>query len=173
MENTLTVSTLHNLIDYDVSRFISAEVELKNIMPKWINAANSLQLKNVMNKYLDYVTQHVQKLEEFYDQEGISSLSIGNRIMLAYIEEANEKLAYCKNIEIRDACLLSCVQVINHFKISIYGTAAAFATALGMKEWAKIFHEAETNEKQVDENLSYLAEHEINVNARSPIVLTK
>lgn len=173
MENTLTISTLHNLIDYDASRFISAEVELKNSMPQWINKANSLQLKNVMNKYLDYINQHVQKLEEFYDQEGIGSLSIANRIMLAYIEEANEKLVYCKNIEIRDACLLSCVQAINHFKISAYGTAAAFANTLGMKEWAKVFYEAEISEKQVDENLSYLAEHEINSNARSPIVLTK
>jgi ferritin-like metal-binding protein YciE len=166
-----TITTLHHLLDYDARRFTSAEIQLKNSLPEWINKAGSLKLKAVLQKYFDFVQQHVQKLENFFDEEQISSLSLSNRVMKAFIEEAEEKLSDCTDAEVRDACLLACIQSINHFKISTYGTAAAFANALGMEKQAAVFHEAEVNEKQIDDRLSQLAEHEINIRARSPIVL--
>jgi len=170
-ENNQTISTLHNLLDYDARKFTSAEIELKNSLPEWINEAGSLQLKTVLQKYLDFVQQHVQKMEGFYEEEKIVSLSLTNRVMKAFIEEAEEKLANCTDAEIKDACLLACIQAINHFKISAYGTAAAFANALNMEKQAAVFHEAEVNEKQIDDRLSQLAGHEINIKAKTPIEL--
>ena len=170
-ENNQIITTLHNLLDYDARKFTSAEIELKNSLPEWINKAGSLQLKTVLQKYLDFVQQHVQKMEDFYEEEKIVSLSLTNRVMKAFIEEAEEKLANCTDAEVKDACLLACIQAINHFKISTYGTAAAFANALGMEKQAAIFHEAEVNEKQIDDRLSQFAEHEINIKAKAPIVL--
>ena len=170
-ENNQTITTLQNLLDYDASKFISAEVQLKNSLPEWINKAGSLKLKTVLQKYLDFVQKHVQKMDLFFEDEKINSLSLTNRVMKAFIEEAEEKLSNCTDAEIKDACLVACIQVINHFKISSYGTAAAFAKALGMEKQAGVFHEAEVNEKQIDDRLSQLAEHEINIKAKTPIVL--
>ena len=73
--------------------------------------------------------------------------------------------------EVKDACLLACIQAINHYKISSYGTAAAFAIALGMEKAAAVFHEAEINEKHIDDRLSQLAEYEVNTKAKTPILL--
>jgi ferritin-like metal-binding protein YciE len=170
-ENNQTITTLHNLLDYDARKFTSAEIQLKKSLPEWINKAGSLQLKTVLQKYLDFVQQHVQKMEGFYEEEKIVSLSLTNRVMKAFIEEAEEKLANCTDAEVKDACLLACIQAINHFKISSYGTAAAFANALGKEKQAAVFHKAEVNEKQIDDRLSQLAEHEINIKAKTPIVL--
>lgn len=172
LENNQQLTTLHNLLDYDASRFTSAEIQLKKALPEWISKTNSLMLKTVLQKYIDYVQQHVQKMERFFEEEKINALSLNNRVMHAFIEETDEKLAICSDPEIRDACLLACIQSINHFKISIYGTAAAFANALEMEKYAGVFHEAEVNEKQIDSRLSQLAEFEINKKARAPIVLT-
>ena len=170
-ENNQTITTLHNLLDYDASKFTSAEIQLKNSLPEWINKASSLQLKTVLQKYLGFVQQHVQKMEGFFEQEKINSFSLTNRVMRAFIEEAEEKLSNCTDAEVKDACLLACIQAINHFKISTYGTAAAFANALDMEKHAAVFHEAEVNEKQIDDRLSQLAEHEINIKAKTLIVL--
>ena len=169
--NNPTITTLHNLLDYDARKFTSAEIQLENSLPQWINKAGSLQLKTVLQKYLGFVKQHVQKLEGFFEEEKISSLSLTNRVMRAFIEEAEEKLSNCSDAAIKDTCLLASIQAINHFKISTYGTAAAFAKALGMEKQAAIFHEAEVNEKQIDDRLSQLAEHEINIKAKAPILL--
>ena len=170
-ENNQTITTLHNLLDYDARKFTSAEIQLKNSLPEWINKASSLQLKTVLQKYLGFVQEHVQKIEGFFEEEKISSLSLTNRVMRVFIEEVEEKLANCTDAAIKDACLLAGIQAINHFKISTYGTAAAFANALGMEKQAAIFHEAEVNEKQIDDRLSQLAEYEINTKAKTPIVL--
>jgi ferritin-like metal-binding protein YciE len=170
-ENQQSITTLHNLLDYDVRKFISAEIHLKKSLQSWIQRASALQLKIVLQKYFDFVEAHIQKMEQFLEQEQISSLSLSNRIMIAFIEEAEEKLHACTDVEVKDACLLASIQSINHFKISMYGTAAAFSNALGMEKEAAIFHEAEINEKHIDDRLSQLAEHEINNRAKSPISL--
>lgn len=169
--NNQPITTLHDLLDYDARKFSSAEIQLKNGLPEWLNKTSSLKLRAVLQKYLDFVQQHVQKMESFFEDEKIASLSLTNRIMQAFIEETQEKLANCSDAEIKDACLLACVQAINHFKISTYGTAAAFANVVGMDKHAAIFHEAEVNEKQIDDRLSQLAEHEINRKANAPFVL--
>jgi ferritin-like metal-binding protein YciE len=170
-ENKQTITTLHDLLDYDARKFTSAEVLLKNSLPDWINKAGSLKLKTVLQKYLLFTEQHIQKLEDFFEEEKINSLSLTNRVMQAFIEDTEEKLSGCTDIEIKDACLLASIQVINHFKISTYGTAAAFANALGIEKQAAVFHEAEVNEKQIDDRLTQLAEHEINIKAKAPIAL--
>ena len=170
-DNNPTITTLHHLLHYDARKFTSAEIQLQNNLPDWINLAGSFKLKTVLQKYLGFVQLHIQKMEGFVEEEKINSLSLTNRIMRAFIEEAEEKLAECTDAAIKDACLLASVQVINHYKISMYGTAAAFANALGMEKHAAVFHEAEINEKQIDDRLSQLAEHEINTSAKTPIVL--
>jgi ferritin-like metal-binding protein YciE len=167
-----SITTLHHLLNYDACKFTSAEIHLRNILPQWINKINSLMLKTVLQKYLGFIEQHVLKMEGFFEQEDINALNLNNRIMQAFIDDTNEKLTACTDPEIKDACLLAGVQAINHYKISIYGTAAAFARALEMDKHAALFYEAEGNEKQIDSRLSQLAEFEINKKAKTPVVLT-
>jgi len=171
MEAISTINVLRDLLDDDARKFTSAEIELKNSLADWINKAGSLQLKNVLLKYLDFVGQHVKKLETFFEEEKIAAISFSNRVMQAFIEETNEKLSNCANPKVSDACLLACIQSINHFKISAYGTAATFANTLDMRKMAIIFHELEIDEKHIDDRLSQLAEYEINNQAKATIVL--
>jgi ferritin-like metal-binding protein YciE len=170
-DNRQTITTLHNLLDYDACKFSSSEIQLKIILPTWISNAASLKLKEVLRRYLDYVQKHAEKLAGFIESEELLSVSAGNRIMRAFIEETQEKLAACTDAQVKDACLLASIQAINHFKISSYGTAAAFSRGLGMEKQAAVFHEAEISEKQIDDRLSQLAEFEINARAKAPITL--
>jgi len=171
LENTPKIATLHHLLDYDASKFTSAEIQLKHSLEKWIAGTQSLILKNVLHKYLDFINQNMQRMETFFEEEDISAISINNRIMQAFIEETEEKLGCCTDAAIKDACLLAGIQAINHYKISTYGTAAAFANALEMEKQAAVFYEAEIKEKQIDDRLSQLAAFEINSKAKVPIAL--
>ena len=167
-ENQSSIANLHHLLVYDTSQFEIAEIELQKVLPEWINWVSSLKFKAVLQKYLDLVQQHIEQLENYYAQEQIPSLAVSNPIMQGFLAATAEKLALCTDIAIKDACLLASIQVINHFKISAYGTAASFANTLGMEKQAEVFHQCEVNEKQIDDRLSQLAEHEINVNAKAP-----
>lgn len=167
------LTTLQHLLDADIRKFTAAEIQLKGKLPEWIQVATSLKLKAILEKYLDFVTRHIETADNFLMEEKVSSLSLPSRIMEALTRETDEKLMNCADAAIRDACLITCIQTINHFKISAYGTAAAFANTLGMEKAAKIFHEAEINEKHIDDRLSQLAEHEINEHARTSIFLPR
>lgn len=172
MENN-TINTIHNLIDYQITNFLSSEVALKNSLRKWIGEANSMQFKTVLRKYMQTVDQHIKTIGDFINDEQKLSVSVRDPIMEAFISQTDECLSYCTNAEIKDAGLLACIQNINHYKISTYGTATAFADLLELGKYATIFHEAEINEKHIDDRLSQLANYEINIKAKSPISLPK
>lgn len=166
-----TISTLHNLLDFEAGKFNSAEIQLSNALKNWINMANSLKLKNVFQKYQEFIEKHLENFEEFFEEEKFTSMEVNNKIMQTFIAEINERLDMCTDVEVKDVCLLAGIQEINHYKIYLYGTAAAFAKTLELEKAAGIFHEAEVNEKQIDDRLSQLAKFEINPKAKSPIVI--
>lgn len=166
-----TINTLNDLLNDNAAGFPLAEAALQKSLDKWILAAQSVKLKSVLQKYKDQVIQHIQKMEKYAEEENINSLPATNRIMKSFIEETEEKLNKCGDAETKDACLLACVQAINHYKISMYGTAAAFANTVSLEKYAAVFHEAEINEKQIDDRLTQLADFEVNLKAKAPIVL--
>ena len=45
-----TITTLHNLLDFDARWFISAEIKLKKSLQEWINKTGSVKLKIVLQK---------------------------------------------------------------------------------------------------------------------------
>ncbi len=171
VQENLTISTLHHLLDYEAGKFMSAEHQLSRELQQWINTACSVKLKTVLQRYLHDIDIHLQQMDEFINQGNLMSVRLNNRIMKAYIDDTNETLLTCSDADVKDACLLASVQLINHYKISAYGTAAAFASALDMEKAAQFFHQAEVNEKQIDDRLSQLALYEINSRAKAPITL--
>ncbi|HEX6848377.1 MAG TPA: DUF892 family protein [Chitinophagaceae bacterium] len=166
------IATLRELLDYNAQKFTAAEIELRNNLPGWIDQVSSQKLKSALELYYKLVQEHVHKFEKFFEAENINSLSTTNKIMLALIAETEEKLTRCANQDVKDACVLACIQEINHFKISLYGTAAAFARELEMEEFARRFHEAEADEKEIDQKLNELAKRGINSDAEVPIILS-
>lgn len=170
--NQSTISGLKDLLIQNTQSLINAELQLKNVIPDWIDKTVSLKMKMVLQKYLEQIQEHIEEINNFLAKEQVTLLPVNNKVMEAFIHETNALLIKCTDAEVKGACLLACVQNINHFKISIYGTSAAFASTLEMDTVAIFFRKAEINEKQIDDRLSQLAEHEINLSARTPIILT-
>ena len=166
------IANLNDLLTYDYSKFTDFEQGLKQMLPGWILQANSLKLKTILQRYLYYAEQHFKQVEGLID--GKTSGLNGKKVntIEKMIEDVNAKLSVCVDPEVKDACLLAAIQAINHYKISMYGTAASFANALDLKKVAKLFYAAEVSEKQIDKRLSELAEQEVNLRAKVPLALT-
>jgi len=171
--NHQAIATLHDLLGYDAKKIADAEIQVKKALQGYTGNTNNLKLQDVLRKYIAFIDQHIEKLEMFLVKEKIFPFSPVNKVMQAFIAHTEEKLSVCIDEGIKDACLLASVQEINHYKISMYGTAAAFAKTLEMEDISAIFHEAEINEKHIDDRLSQLAEHEINSKAKTPVLLSQ
>lgn len=171
MENDNSkITGLRSLLDYNMENITSAEAHLTTHLNQWISQAKSVKFKIILQKYLEFINLHLQKLNVFAEEEKIISLSTTNRVMEAFVDDTNSQLDNCMNADVKDACLLACIQNINHYKISIYGTAAAMAEKLEMHDAVSVFREAEMNEKQIDDRLSQLAIYEINANAQVAVI---
>ena len=160
-----TIISLNNPPDQDARRFMSEEIQFRDILPRWISKICSVKFKAALQMYFDYLQAHIQKLESLFEDEKIPTGDIKSRFMLAFIEKTNEKLSHYYDGQIRDIYLLTRVQSIIHFKISSYGAAASFANALNMKKYGAVFYDAEVNEQNICDRLSQLAEPEINSQA--------
>jgi ferritin-like metal-binding protein YciE len=167
MTSIQNIKTLHQLLDEDCRNFSIEEIELHNALPENISKSSSVKLKSILYEYYEQVKQHIKLLDKYFEEENITYLNTGSKIMKAFIKDAQDKMNNCTDQMVRDACILASIQNINHYKIASYGTAAAFASALGMIKTSYLFYQFETNEKQIDKLLSDLAIHEININARS------
>ena len=170
--NHQTITTLSQLAKVDTAMILDAERQLRSLIPKWIDKADSPKLKATLQKYKEMVTAHIERLESVVEGQEQFYSFLTNRSVKAIIEDTEEKLSYCFDKEVVNASLLSGIQFLNHYKICSYGTAAAYAKRLDMENMAEYFHTAEVNEKQIDDRLTQLAEFEINPKAKTPIIST-
>ena len=80
-----TITTLHDLVDYDARKLLSAEQQMEHVLPDWINKAGSVVLKSILQQYLDFVKTQNEKVREFVNEENINSLSRVNNVMQSLI----------------------------------------------------------------------------------------
>ena len=170
LEKTKIMTNLNTRPDQDAERLIGWEIQLKNILPEWINKVDCLKFKTVLRNYFDYVQEHIERLEGVLEDKEMQPLNIKSRFMTTFIEKTREKLSHYSDAQSWDACLLARIQSINHFKTSSYGAAASSARALNAEKYSVVFHDAEVNEKHMNERLSQLAEYDMNAQSITPIV---
>ena len=159
-ENIPFIITVQNL-DYEITKFIGAEIQLKNNLSEWIGKANSLKLKVVLQKYLEFVGLDIKKMQDYFNNGKALPLGITMQEMRSLIKETNERVLKCVDFEVKDSCLLTCIKAINQYKTNKYCEALLFAKKLDMQEYATIFHEMKVNEEEIGLQLIKL-EDEIN-----------
>ena len=82
--------------------------------------------------------------------------------MQALIAETMKLLAMLKTDNLRDADLIASAQRIEHYEIAAYGTAAALAGQLNLRDEQKMLHLSLEEEKRADALLTQLAKREVN-----------
>ena len=78
---------------------------------------------------------------------------------------APNSLAMLGTDDLRDAGLIASAQRIEHYEIAAYGTAAALAGQLDLRDEQKILHLSLEEEKRFDVLLTQLAKREVNPDA--------
>jgi ferritin-like metal-binding protein YciE len=94
-----------------------------------------------------------------------------NKIVTELINQTNHMASENAEAEVRDAGFIAGHQLMSHYKIANYGTAAAHAQTLEEKEIASLLHESLIEEKKMDEMLSKIAKEKVNARARKFIAL--
>ena len=74
-------------------------------------------------------------------------------------------LKLVKGNDLRDAAVIASAQKLEHYEIAAYGTAAALAGQLELREDQSMLHDSLEEERQIDALLTELAKSEVNQDA--------
>jgi len=163
----MKLDTLEQLYISELRDLYSAENQLVKALPKMAKAASSDELRNAFEKHLEQTKQHVERLEQIFEQLDESPKGKTCRAMKGLVEEGSEILEEDGEDSVLDAALIVAAQKVEHYEIAGYGSVRTFANLLGKDEAAEILQTTLDEESETDENLNRLAENIVNPEALS------
>lgn len=161
----MKINNLHDLFISELKDIYSAETQLTKALPKMAKAAVSPELKNGFEHHLQQTKNQIARIEQiFEDLEGSprGKKCVG---MEGLIKEGDEVINSDMDESVLDAALIAAAQRVEHYEISAYGTARAYAQMLGLTRACQLLDETIHEEGKTDKTLTKLAEDFANQNA--------
>ena len=158
----MSADNLREALVEEIRDLYNAEKQLVKALPKMAKGAESDELREAFESHLEETEGQVTRLErvfELLDERPRGKHCAG---MAGIVEEGSEKLQEDIEGSVLDAVLIASAQKVEHYEIGAYGTAIAWAEALGLNEVVDVLNETLAEEKAADEKLSALAEAGIN-----------
>ncbi len=155
-----------NDLFYDTLRDIYyAERKILKSLPKMARAAQSPELKAAFEKHEAQTEGQIERLQQVFEIVGKAARGKTCDAIEGIIAEGEEIMETFKGTSALDAGLISSAQAVEHYEITRYGTLKRWAQVLGMDDAAKILDETLQEESQTDDDLTGLADAQINAEA--------
>jgi ferritin-like metal-binding protein YciE len=161
----MALETMEDLLVHELRDLYSAEKQLTKALPKLAKAATNDALIQALSNHLEETKDHVSRLEECFALLGASSRGKKCVAMEGLIKEGSEVLAEASDESVCDAAIISSAQRAEHYEISAYGSARAFALRVGQDDVADLLSATLEEESAADELLSTIAEAQVNIEA--------
>jgi ferritin-like metal-binding protein YciE len=149
------------LVD-EIRDIYDAEKQIVKALPKFVKGATSDELRVALESHFDETQNQVKRLEHVFDLLDEKPRGKHCAGMAGILEEGSETLQENAEDFVMDAMLIAGAQRVEHYEISAYGTAIAWAEALGLSDVGELLGETLAEEKAADEKLSAIAESGIN-----------
>ncbi len=157
--------TLRDLLIEELRDLYHADKQLLRAFPKLAKEASAAEVRKLCQEGVDYTSERIKRLEEVFAKLDTPARAKRCQAMEGLIEEAKEMLAEDLTDALRDAALLANMQKIAHYGIAGYGTVCSYAKAIGEEEVAEILAKSLREKKEADEEMTELAERQINPRA--------
>ena len=159
------MDSLDKLFEETLRDIYYAEKKILKALPKMAKKATSPKLTKAFEKHLRETEGQVERLEEVFTLIGKAARGKTCPAIDGIIEEGEDIMKEAEDDTVRDAGLLAAAQAVEHYEITRYGTLKSWAGKLGMSEVVELLDATLQEEKTTDENLTVLAESEINIAA--------
>jgi ferritin-like metal-binding protein YciE len=162
---SLEFNNFKDLFVAQIEDLYDAEKRLTDALPKTAEHASSSQLRQAFQDHLTETQGHVSRLEQIFREINVEPKRDTCEAMKGLISEGEEMLKAKGDPDVKDAALIAAAQRVEHYEISGYGTARAFARRLGLTQAASLLQQTLQEEKAADEKLNNIAESSVNVQA--------
>ena len=149
----------------ELQELVSVEEQLADALLRMAGAATRPVLKRVLVHHRAETEIQRQRLLTILQQHGADPAAHIDQAMQALITETKKMLTMLTEDDLRDAGLIASAQKLEHYEIAAYGTAAALAGQLDLRDEQKMLHLSLEEEKRCDALLTQLAKREVNPSA--------
>ncbi len=166
-------NTVMQQIDSMEALYAAGIAELKSAEQQGLQAYDSVmmpavkspELKQVLQKHRAETEQQLRRLEQIQSRMGGQQGDVRNQIVMAILKAGQDLQSRIKDEKVAEASLVAGAQIIEHYEIAGYGTAAAHAKQLGREEDLQLLLQSLEEEKRTDELLTQLAKGSVNQKA--------
>jgi ferritin-like metal-binding protein YciE len=146
------LNTLEDVLIDHLRDLYDAEKNLVRALPKMAKAADSEELADAIREHLEQTKQHVDRLEQVFGHLDEKPRAKACKAIRGLIEEGGE--AASEEGTLSDLAIIAAAQKVEHYEISAYGTAKAWAEQIGNQEVADLLGETLDEEKAADSKLT-------------------
>ena len=149
----------------ELQELASVESQLSDALLRMAGAAAHPALKELLLHHRGETEAHGERLATMLRKHGANPMAHTDQAMQALVHETRKMLGILGGDDLRDAGLIASAQKLEHYKIAAYGTAAALAGQLDLRDEQKMLHRSLDEEREVDVLLTRIAKREVNPDA--------
>ncbi len=161
----MEISNLKDMYLAELQELVSAEGQLAEALLRMAGAASHPALKDALVDHHAETVAQKERLVSLLRRHGASPTAHVDQAMQALIAETKKMLGILEGDDLRDAGLIASAQKLEHYEIAAYGTAAALAGQLELRDDQKLLHESLEEEREADALLTDIAKGEVNPDA--------
>jgi ferritin-like metal-binding protein YciE len=155
-------NSLEELFVHELKDLYDAEMRITEALPKMAEKAHNRGLKHAFENHLQQTEKHIERLESVFQHRGLEPEREICEAMVGLLKEGSEVVSARGDHDVLDAALIAAAQRVEHYEISGYGTARAFARQLNDEYSAELLDQTLDEEKQTDHQLTEIAEEAVN-----------
>jgi ferritin-like metal-binding protein YciE len=153
------IKSLRELFEIELGYAYDCEKKLvEKGLPGMIENASSSELRSALEQHLQETRKHVTRLERVFSLIGIEPRTESNAVLGELTSAAKDSASHTEDPSLRDAALIVNGNFVEHYEIALYGSLAAFAKNLGLRDAAQLLDETLAEEKAADAKLSQIGE---------------
>ena len=138
---------------------------IKKGLPSMIENASSPELRSALEHHLEETRGHVMRLEQVFAALGTSPDTKDNEILNKMMSAAKDSVSNIDDSPLRDSALVVNGNIVEHYEIAMYGSLAALAKHLGLRDAVSPLEQTLKEERAADAKLTQIGETMLNIKA--------
>ncbi|MBL8270566.1 ferritin-like domain-containing protein [Steroidobacter sp.] len=154
-------SAATQLLVSELQEIYNAETQWARAAVRFIKAAQAEWLQQYLDRRMETGSQLSEDLQAAFEQLQQSPGRKKNGAVEGLLSDVRERMQAVTKGPARDAVLIAGVQKVEHYCMAAWGTSRALAQALGIESVAETMGRALDEGRDLDRQLTELAEQEI------------
>lgn len=161
----MNLDTLKDLYMEQLRDLYSAESQIEQSLPEFIEGSRHSELRAAMERNVDAARRQRERLDQLFKRQNQDPGGEKCEAMEGLIREARDLLGREADADVHDAAMIASVQRMKHYLMAGYGTVRTYAQHLNLEEDIQALQESLEEEKNFDQELTNIAEQVINPEA--------